>query len=184
VNIPVGSPKFDVLSQDLLQIRGATGDLETMRGAINTVTAHEPHMIWWDKCRSFLLRADRSFQLWVDRLPEWGLILLLPPIVLVLVVEWACYFRRTTAVAAVTFVAVDVSLIRSGAIAFSWGEALSGLGRGCIEVMGLLYFVVLVLTLLMALWRLQEALRPSTEAKESPERTRASFGLWDREIDW
>jgi hypothetical protein len=98
-------------------------------------------------------------------------------------VEWACYFRRTTAVAAVTFVTVYVSLIRSGATAFSWSEALSGLGRGCIEVMGLLYVVVLLLTLLMALCRLQEALWPSTEGKESPERTSASCWLWDREID-
>jgi hypothetical protein len=76
-----------------------------------------------------------------------------------------------------------ISPAPSGSIACSWGEALSGLGRACIEVMGLLCFVGLVVTLLMALWRLQEALWPSTEGKESPERTRASLGLWDREID-
>jgi hypothetical protein len=140
-------------------------------------------MVWWDKCRSFLLRADRSFQLWVDRLPEWGLVLLLPLIVLVLMVVWACYLRRTVAVAALTLVAVYVPLIRSGAIAFSWSEALSSLGRVCIEVLGLLYFVVLLLSLLMALGWLQEALWPSTGGTKSPARTSASFSLWDREID-
>src|SRR5262245_3936570 len=140
-------------------------------------------MIWWDKCRSFLLRADRSFHLWVDRLPEWGLILLLPPIVLVLAVEWACYFRRATAVAFVTLVAVYIPLIRSGAIAFSWGEALPSLGRGCIEVMALLYVFVLLMTLEMMLCQLQEALWPSIERKKSPEATKVSISLWDREID-
>src|SRR3954470_24198780 len=112
------------------------------------------------KFRSTLLRANRVFHLWVDRLPEWGLILLLPTIVLVLLVEWACFFGRTTAVAAITLVAVYVPLIRSGAITFSWGETVSGIGKECFTVMGMLYFAVLLMTLMMAMLRLQELLWP------------------------
>jgi hypothetical protein len=110
----------------------------------------------------------------------------MPLIVLVMMVEWAFYFRfirRTAVVAAVALVTLYVALIRSGAIALSWSGALSGLARAFIEVMGLLYIVVLLMTLEMALLRLQEALWPSTEGKSSPERTGASFSLWDREID-
>jgi hypothetical protein len=143
-------------------------------------------MTWWDRCRAFLVRADRSFNLWVDRLPEWGLALLLPFIILVVVVEWFCWFRflrRAAAVVAGALVVVYVHLIRSGAMTFSWGEALSGLERGCFEVIVLLYVVVLMITVQMAEGWLLEALWPSRGGKTTPERKSDSSSLWDREID-
>jgi hypothetical protein len=132
---------------------------------------------------SFLLRADRSFHVWVERLPEWGLALLLPPIVLVVMVEWACFFRRTTAATGIMLVAVYAALIRAGAITFSRRAAMSAIGSGCIEVMGQLYVIVLPMALLMAMGRLLEALWPSRDGKRSPDDARAAPSLWDREFD-
>jgi hypothetical protein len=66
---------------------------------------------------------------------------------------------------------------------FSWGEAVSGLGRGCVVVIGVLYVNVLMITVMMVEGWLLEAIWPSRGGKTSPERTSDSSSLWDREID-
>ena len=98
--------------------------------------------------------------------------------------NYASYFPRTTAVAAVMVVGVYVPLIRSGVVGFSWSGALSGLGRGCFEFIVSLYVTLVPGWLWIELWSwLWMQLSARMGRKKSPEQTKASFGLWDREFD-
>jgi hypothetical protein len=90
-------------------------------------------MIWGDKWR--------SLEQWVDRLPFWQAIVLLPPLGPLVVVAAACLCPRTTAVAAFILLSVYAYLIRSGLI--GWDSILPFVGRFCIASMGIVFLSVL-----------------------------------------
>ncbi len=118
-----------------------------------------------------LAKKWQSLGQWMDRLPWWQQIVLLPPLTPLLLVAAACFCPGTTTFAAIILIAVYVPLIRSGVVAVSWGETLAGLGNACVCLIGIGFFSVL------------QGLLECWMQKKPPRRTRVSMRLWDRELD-
>jgi hypothetical protein len=122
-------------------------------------------MIWANKWR--------SLGRWMDRLPWWQQIVLLPPLTPLLLVAAACLCPWTTTFAAFILIVAYVPLVQSGVVVvdLSWYGALAGLGEAYVGLMLLGFFSVL------------QTVMESWMGQKPPSRIRASLRLWDREID-
>jgi hypothetical protein len=118
-----------------------------------------------------------ALTLWVDRLPWWQQIVVVPPLLIWMFVATLCRISpRGAAVFAVALIVASVLSVGSGLVAVSTYQALASIA--------FIYAYFNLLAFLAVVWVLLEPVRERwMGVGKAISRANGSSALWDREID-